>query len=52
MTADEIKIVRAIMQRVDDGGNDGADIYEAEAILDHYAEKYGMTHQEILSLCQ
>jgi hypothetical protein len=52
VSTDEIKQVREIMLRVELNGNDGADIYEAEEILKHYAEKYSMTHQEILSLCQ
>lgn len=41
MDGDEMNEWREIMQKVELGGNDGADVYEAESFREHMREKYG-----------
>lgn len=42
MTPEEIQTYHAVMQKVEDGGNDGADIYEAIEFMRSMEAKYNL----------
>lgn len=47
LTEDELKMLHYAVVKCNEGGNDGADVFEAEELCEHLAESHNTTREVI-----